>query len=162
MIRIHAVILALNEEVFIQPLLSTLYPFCSRISVVTQYDRDWYGSRVVPDRTVELTLKHHDPEGKINLTVRRMPDEAAARNMEMLAFNDSSYKGVMSHGNAFEVIRQFHEAPDYFWILDADEFYDVDTIPVMLDYLQAKRPRGMRVTGYKLFENLEIISTLGL
>ena len=37
--------------------LRTLYPFCSGISVLTQYDRDWYGNTIEPDRTADLVLK---------------------------------------------------------------------------------------------------------
>jgi hypothetical protein len=146
--KIHAIILALNEEVFMKAQLDTIYPYCSGISVITQYDRDWYGKFVTPDRTVELVLNYPDPEGKIQLVIRRLPDEAAARNMEMLSFNKESWRGIMSHGRAMADIRKFHNPPDYFWIIDADELYDVNTIPLILEYLKRKRPRGMRVTGY--------------
>jgi hypothetical protein len=146
--RIHAIILALNEEDFVKPLLETVYPFCNRISFVTQYDRDWYGNPTRPDQTANIILDYPDPKGKINLVVRRLPDEAAARNMEMLSFNERAYQHVMSHGNPKVAIREFHDSPDYFWIIDADEFYDVDTIPAMLAYLTRLKPRGMRVTGY--------------
>jgi len=128
--------------------LDTIYPFCSGISVITQYDRDWYGRPVVPDASASLVLNYHDPEGKINLLVRRMPDEAAARNMEMLSFNDRSYRNTLSHGRPMEDIKKFHAAPDYFWVIDADEIYDPATIPAILAYLDKKKPRGMRVTGY--------------
>lgn len=147
-LKVHAIILALNEEVFIGPQLDTIYPFCRSISVITQYDRDWYGKPVQPDQTASLVLNYPDPEGKIQLIVRRMPDEAAARNMEMLAFNRNSYTGTTSHGRPMKDIEAFHEAPDYFWIIDADELYDVATIPSMLAYLEKRKPRGMRVTGY--------------
>ena len=146
--RIHAIILALNEEDFVKPLLETVYPFCNRISFVTQYDRDWYGNPTRPDQTANIILNYPDPKGKINLVVRRLPDEAAARNMEMLSFNERAYRHVMSHGNPKVAIREFHDSPDYFWIIDADEFYDVNTIPAMLTYLEKHKPRGMRVTGY--------------
>lgn len=148
MLQIHAIILALNEEQFIENCIATIYPFCSKISVITQYDRDWYGKPVKPDRSVNIVLNYPDPSGKINLVVRRMPDEAAARNMEMLAFNKRSYKGTLSHGRSMEDIADFHNAPDYFWIIDADEIYDIATIPAILNYLKDKRPKGMRVTGY--------------
>src|SRR6266513_4050250 len=98
-LRIHAIVLALNEEVFIENQLRTLYPFCSGISVLTQYDRDWYGNAVKPDRSAELVLNFPDPEGKIHLVVRRFPDEAAARNAEMLALSASPDRRVMSHGS---------------------------------------------------------------
>ena len=147
-LRIHAIILALNEEAFIKVQMDTIYPFCSAISVITQYDRDWYGKPISPDATVSLVKNYPDPEGKINLVIRRMPDEAAARNMEMLAFNKRSYKKIQSHGRSLDDISKFHNAPDYFWIIDADEIYDVDTIPAIIDHLATKRPRGMRITGY--------------
>ena len=147
-LNIHAIILALNEELFIKAQLDTIYPFCSKISVITQYDRDWYNKPVQPDNTASIVLSYNDPEGKINLVARRMPDEAAARNMEMLAFNKKSFKGTQSHGRSMEDIAKFHLPPDYYWVIDADELYDVATIPAILEYLKSKRPVGMRVTGY--------------
>ena len=146
--RIHAIVLALNEEIFIENQLKTLYPFCSGISVLTQHDRDWYGNAVVPDRTAELVLKFPDPDGKINLVVRKFPDEAAARNAEMLSLISRPERRVMSHGSTEDRIREFHSVPDYFWIVDADEFYDLASIPKILDYLRHERPRGMRVNGF--------------
>jgi hypothetical protein len=147
-LNIHAIILALNEEIFMKAQLDTIYPYCSGISVITQYDRDWYGKFVAPDQTTELVLKYPDPEGKVHLVVRRLPDEAAARNMEMLSFNEKTWRGTMSHGRPMEEIERFHSPPDYFWIIDADEIYDVGTIPSILHYLKDKDPRGMRITGY--------------
>jgi hypothetical protein len=152
-LNIHAIILALNEEIFIKAQLDTIYPFCNRISVITQYDRDWYGSAVKPDKTTNIVLNYPDPDSKINLLVRRLPDEAAARNMEMLAFNRKSYKNTISHGRSMDDIKSFHNPPDYFWIIDADELYDTDTIPAMLNYLTNNRPNGMRVTGYNYIRN---------
>jgi len=146
--RIHAIVLALNEEVFIENQLRTLYPFCSGISVLTQYDRDWYANPVTPDRTVQLVLNFPDPEGKVHLVVRRFPDEAAARNSEMLALMSRAAGRVMSHGSSESRIRKFHDTPDYFWIVDADELYDPATLPCILNYLEEKRPRGMRVNGF--------------
>lgn len=148
MLKIHAIILALNEEQFIGNCIDTIYPFCSKVSVITQYDRDWYGKLVNPDATTSIVLKYPDPAGKINLVVRRMPDEAAARNMEMQAFNKDSYKGTLSHGRSMEDIAAFHNPPDYYWIIDADEIYDTATLPAILNYLNEKRPKGMRITGY--------------
>jgi hypothetical protein len=146
-LRIHAIVLALNEEAFIENQLKTLYQFCSGVSVLTQYDRDWYGNAVKPDRTLELVAHFPDPDGKIHLVVRRWPDEAAARNAEMLGHTVRPDRGVMSHGSELDRIRRFHEPPDYFLIVDADEFYDVSTFGRILDYLGDRRPRGMRVTG---------------
>jgi hypothetical protein len=150
---IHAIILALNEEPFIKVQLDTIYPFCNRISIITQYDRDWYGQMLTPDATVSIILNYPDPDGKINLVIRRLPDEAAARNMEMLSFNRKSFIGVKSHGASLAEINDFHSPPDYFWIIDSDEIYDSDTLPAIIDYLVDKRPRGMRMTGYNYLRN---------
>jgi hypothetical protein len=146
--RTHAIVLALNEQAFIENQLRTFYPFCSAISVLTQYDRDWYGKAVTPDRTAELVLNFPDPDGKIHLVARRFPDEAAARNHEMLAGISKSADRIMTHGSSVERIERFHAAPDYFLIADADEIYDCDTFPRILEYLEKRRPRGMRVHGF--------------
>ena len=152
-LNIHAIILALNEDIFIRAQLDTIYPYCKRISIITQYDRDWYGTPVRPDRTSKIILDYPDPLGKISLAVRRLPDEAAARNMEMLAFNKKSYRHTLSHGRSMADIADYHNSPDYFWIIDADEMYDVATLPAILNYLNEKRPRGMRITGYNYLRN---------
>jgi hypothetical protein len=147
-LRIHAIVLALNEEAFIRNQLSTLYPFCAGISVLTQYDRDWYDKPVAPDATLQIVADFPDPEGKIHVVVRRWPDEAAARNSEMLALMTRPDRGIMSHGSPADRIRRFHQPPDYFWIVDADEIYDPRSVPSMLELLAARRPRGMRVHGF--------------
>jgi hypothetical protein len=147
-LRIHAIVLALNEEVFIGNQLKTLYPFCSGISVLTQYDRDWYGKIITPDQTLTVVCNFPDPEGKIHLVMRRWPDEAAARNSEMLSLSAHPDRGIMSHGSSIESIKEFHRTPDYFLIVDADEFYDPASFPAIVKYLSQKRPRGMRVHGF--------------
>ena len=150
-LRIHAICLALNEECFISEQLKTLYPFCSGISILTQYDRDWYGKEVLPDKTAEIVLNYPDPDGKISLCIRRWKDEAAARNHEMLAIMAQPHKRIKPHGSPIEDIHRFHQTPDYFLILDADEFYDPETFPRIVECLERRRPRGMRVTGYNYF-----------
>ncbi len=145
--RIHAICLALNEGPLIGTQLRTLYPFCSGISILTQYDRDWYGRRVRPDGTLDIVANFPDPEGKIHLVLRRFPDEAAARNHEMLAIAAHPAARVQSHGRDLADIRAFHSPPDYFLIVDADEIYDEATFPRIIDYLSLRRPRGMRVVG---------------
>jgi hypothetical protein len=147
-LRIHAIVLALNEEPFILNQLRILYPFCSGISVLTQYDRDWYGKPVTPDRTLDLVVNFPDPEGKMHLVLRRWRDQAAALNCEMGALSCNPARRVLSHGSPAAGIERFHRTPDYFWIVDADEIYDPATIPGMLDLLERRRPKGMRVHGY--------------
>lgn len=102
---------------------------------------------MTPDRTVELVSKFHDPDGKINLLIRRYPDEASARNSEMLSFMTRPYRRTKSHGRAMQDIEAFHSQPDYFWIIDADEIYDSQTLPAIIERLERRRPRGMRIWG---------------
>lgn len=146
--RIHAICPALNEEVFIGNTLRALYPYCSGISVLTQYDRDWYGKPVRPDRTIQIVADFPDPEGKIQLVLRRWRDQAAALNCEMAAVASRAHRGVGSHGSTAEQIRALHDAPDYFLIVDADEIYDSETLPRVIDYVMVRRPRAARVHGY--------------
>ncbi|MCS4086114.1 hypothetical protein GGQ10_000913 [Salinibacter ruber] len=139
--------MALNEEVFIEEQLKTLYPLCSGISILSQYDRDWYGKRVEPDSTIERVLQYPDPAGKIHCVVRRWRDQAAALNMEMEALSSEPHEGIDSHGSSIEEINNLHDTPDYFLIVDADEFYDPDTFGDILEYLADRQPRAMRVKG---------------
>jgi hypothetical protein len=144
---IHVIMPALNEETFIRAQLEILYPHCAGISVVTQFDRDWYGNPVVPDKTANLVLEHPDPEGKIHLVVRRWVDQASALNCEMAALTSQPHRGVLPHSVSAGRLKAFHRKPDYFWIIDADEVYDPETIPGILAYLENERPAAMRVTG---------------
>ena len=68
-------------------------------------------------------------------------------------FNKKSFKNIQSHGRSLEDIKNFHSKPDYFWVIDADEIYDADTIPSIIDYLYQKKPAGMRITGYNYLRN---------
>ena len=147
-LRIHAICLALNEEVFIETCLKSIYDYCSGISVITQYDRDYYGNNVVPDTTASKVLNYPDPAGKIHIVTRRYKDETVARNHEMQSLMCKPYRGVKSHGVAISEIQEFHSRPDYFLIIDADEIYD-ESLPSIIQYLERKRPRGMRVSAYQ-------------
>jgi hypothetical protein len=148
-LRIHAICLALNEEIFIGETLKSLYPFCSGISVISQYDRDWYGRQIYPDQTANIVLNYPDLEGKIHFIVRRNIDEAATRNQEMLALRNHCARNIIPHSSSTkEEVLRYHDAPNYFLIVDADEIYDIDTIGNIIDYLESKKPRGMRVIGY--------------
>lgn len=149
--KIHAIIIALNEEDFIEQTIRPIYSLCSGISVITQYDRDYYGKPVMPDNTVNKVLAYPDPEGKIQLVVRRYNDETASRNHEMMAVMCDASKGIITHGTPIKQIKKFHEKPDYFLICDADEIYDIDTFPAIVDYLKVKKPRGMKVSAYNYF-----------
>jgi hypothetical protein len=151
--RIHAIIIALNEEDFITETIKPIYRLCSGISVITQYDRDYYGKMITPDSTVSKVLSYPDPEGKIHLVVRKYNDETASRNHEMMAMMCDASKGIMTHGTPMPEIQRFHEKPDYFLICDADEIYDINTFPAIVDYLKQKKPRGMKVSAYNYYYN---------
>jgi len=149
--NIHAIIIALNEEDFITETIRPIYDLCSGISVVTQYDRDYYGKPVVPDNTVKKVLSYPDPAGKIHLVVRRYNDETASRNHEMMSVLCDASRGIQSHGVPMDAIKKFHHKPDYFLICDADEIYDINTFPAIVDYLGKKKPRGMKVSAYNYY-----------
>ena len=151
--KIHAIIIALNEEDFILETIKPLYNFCTGISVITQYDRDYYSKKLIPDSTVYNVLNYPDPEGKIHLVVRRYNDETASRNHEMSAILSNASKGILPHGVPIEQVQAFHSKPDYFLICDADEIYDIKTLPRIIDYLEYKKPRGRRISGFNYFFN---------
>lgn len=147
--RIHAICIALNEEDFIVELLKSMYSFCSGISVITQYDRDYYGKKVVPDNTVQYALDFPDPEAKIHVITRRYNDETASRNHEMMSILSNASKGIKPHGVSIDEVKHFFAPPDYFLIVDADEIYDVETFPVIAEYVAKKKPKAMRVSAYE-------------
>ena len=147
--RIHAICIALNEEDFIVELLKSMYPFCSGISVITQYDRDYYGKKVVPDNTVKYALDFPDPAGKVNVITRKYNDETASRNHEMMSVLCDASAGIQPHGVPLQQVKNFFEPPDYFLIVDADEIYDVETFPAIVEYLSEKKPKAMRVSAYE-------------
>ncbi len=147
-IRVHAIILALNEESFIEETIRPIYDHLSGISVITQYDRDYYGNKLKPDSTALKVLNYPDPEGKIHFVCRRFVDETAARNMEMLSVLSNPIKGKQGHGVEMETIQKFHAKPDYFLIVDADEIYDINTFGNIIKYLAECKPNGLRVSGY--------------
>jgi hypothetical protein len=151
--NIHAIIIALNEEDFITETIKPLYNHCSGISVITQYDRDYYSKPVKPDNTISQVLGYPDPEGKIHLVVRRYNDETASRNHEMNALLFDASRKIQPHGVDPKLIAAFHRPPDYFLVCDADEIYDVDTLPQIIEYLKKKKPRAMRVSGYNYHLN---------
>lgn len=147
--KIHAICLALNEQSFITECIRPLYDVCSGISVITQYDRDYYGNQLEPDTTVQQVLNYPDPAGKIHLVARRYKDETVARNHEMLSLMTKPTHWVKSHGVPMQEIQAFHTAPDYFLIVDADEIFDVNTVGNIVDYLATRKPRGMKVTAHQ-------------
>ena len=112
-VRVHAIIIALNEEDFILETLRPLYAACSGISVITQYDRDYYRNPIVPDRTTQLVLGFPDPDAKIHLVVRRHIDETVSRNHEMLSLLTRPARNVLPHAWPIEEVLRVQAPPDY-------------------------------------------------
>lgn len=148
-IRVHAIILALNEEDFIYNCIDAIYPFCSGISVVTQYDRNWRGEMLAPDNTVTKVLSYPDHEGKISLIVRRHIDEAIARNSEMSSIAMQGRFSVNPHDATGTQIKVKYASPDYFMIIDADEIMDGETIPDVFAWVSQRGARTINMYGYE-------------
>lgn len=149
--RITAIIVALNEAPFIATAVAAIYPFVDRIFIQTGYDRSWNDQRVEPDGTVEAVLGLADPDGKIALLIRRIPDEALARNLLMRM---DGYDLDHPHRNTLGMeaeVAAFCQAADYFWVLDGDEIYDPRTIGSLLAYLRAAAPNVLLVRGLNYF-----------
>ena len=141
-LRVHALVLALNEEVFITNLLNTLYPFCCGISVMTQYDRDWFGKRVPPDSTLDRVANHPDPEGKIHMVLRRWRSQPAALNCEIGALSSRAAKGVLSPWNTIARSSLLSSNARLFLDRGRRRIYDPETVPAMLEYLERRRPQA--------------------
>ena len=150
--KITVIIVALNESEFIKPCIKAIYPFVDRIKVQTNYDRSWAGEFVSPDKTVEKILEIPDQQGKISLHISRLPDEAIARNWLMRSDGyllDHLHTSTTSNR---EQIEEFCEKSDYFWIIDGDEIYDPETIPNIIDYLDFKKPKILKIRGINYFK----------
>lgn len=148
--KITAIMVALNEAPFIATAISAIYPFVDRIFIQTGYDRSWNNQRVQPDGTVEKILGLPDPDGKIALLIRKIPDEAIARNMLMRM---DHYDLNHAHHNTVGMdVGEFCKGADYYWVIDGDEIYDPRTIGPLLEYLKAKKPDVLSVRGLNYFK----------
>jgi hypothetical protein len=151
--RITAIIVALNEAPFIATAVAAIYPFVDRIFIQTGYDRSWNNQRVEPDGTVDEVLALPDPGGTISLLIRRIPDEALARNLLMrMDGYDLDHRHHNTVGMQAEVA-SFCEGADYFWVLDGDEIYDPRSIGALLGYLKATLPNVLLVRGINYFRS---------
>lgn len=154
--NLTAIIAALNEEEFIEACLLAMYPFVRRIIVVTNYDTDYYARRWPPDSTAKRVLEFPDPERKVLLLVNRnLPDETIQRNWAMQADLDLCRAGrrrFRPHASDLAEIRASLEEPDWFWVVDADEIYDPETVPAALEFLAKTRDDAVLVRGYTFFK----------
>jgi hypothetical protein len=151
--KISAIVVALNESEFIQPCIKAVYPFVNRIKVQTNYDRSWSGELICPDETIKKILAITDEAGKISLHISRIPDEALARNWLMRSDGYTLDHKHESTTSSESKIRDFCEDSDYFWIIDADEIYDPETIPNILNYIELKKPNLLKIRGLNYFKS---------
>ncbi len=155
-VNLTAIVIALNEETFITTCLKAIYDFVQRIVIVTNYDTDFYGNKLNPDSTVDLILKFPDPGEKIILMVyRNIKDEFIMRPWAMeteSALPRIAKKRFLTHAFSLEEIRNSYPKTDYYWIIDADEIYDPETIPQMIDFAVHSRASAIAIRGYNYFK----------
>jgi len=155
-INLTAVVIALREQEFIDKCLRAIYPFVRRIYVISNYDTDYYGNEGQPDQTIDIVLGFDDPEKKIILLVnRRILDETIQRNWAMLsdkALCNVSHRRFSPHGYTLKEIRDRSPQTDFFWIIDADEIYDPQTIPGAIDFVSRTRWNCVLVRGHNFFK----------
>ena len=155
-LNVTALVIALNEQHFIKPCLSSLYPFVNRLYVVTNYDTDYYLNYVEPDLTVNFVKDFDDPEKKIVLLLnRKILDETIQRNWAMASdqmLYKTSQRKIYPHAHTIEIIRSQNIKTDYYWVVDADEIYDPETIPPVLDYVRQSNRDAILVRGHNFFK----------
>lgn len=154
--NITAIIIALNEQEFITKCISAIYSFVTRLFVITNYDTDYSGYHHQPDLTYERIVNLDDPDKKVILLFnRRIIDETIQRNWAMLTdqslFRSSRLK-FLPHAHSKDEIFEKYPQTDYYWIIDADEIYDPNTIPGMIEFVQRTRWDAVLVRGHNFFK----------
>ena len=141
----HAIYLVLNEFELFEASLRSVYPHITGATVVTSHDRDRYDNPVVPDETLERILRRDlDPDRKVNVLVCTEGSEAGLRNRAM-----ASARLPVAAGSGWAPApgRARIVAPDWFWIIDADEIYDDAAVARLKDYVAANPARVYRLTA---------------
>jgi hypothetical protein len=156
-LTISAIIIALNEQGFIAPCLRAIYPFVTRIYLITNYDTDWHGHELEPDRTVETVVHFDDPDKKIILLFnRKILDETIHRNWAISAdqgLYEASHFRFRPHAHSLADIRRQSPPTDFFWVIDADEIYDPETIPGALDFVSRTKADAVMIRGHNFFKS---------
>lgn len=151
-LRLYAIYVTLKDEPFIEASLQSIYPFATRIFIVTAVNRAYKGSYVIPDKTFEKVLSFPDPDGKISVTRMWIPDDALARNWAMRALLHHDEYPVVSTAAPAELLQEWLEPPDWFWIIDGDEIYDPATVPAILEYVGKSSARQIMVWYHTYFK----------
>lgn len=154
--NITAIIIALNEEQFVDICISAIYDFVQRIVVVTNYDTDYSGKIVSPDSTVSKILSFKDTGRKIVLIAYRdIKDEVIQRNWAMsadLELSKVAGSRILPHEYPFDEIKKSYPKTEYFWIIDADEIYDPETIPGIIDFVYKSNSDAVAIRGFNHFQ----------
>lgn len=155
-INLTAIIIALNEEGFIATCIKAIYEHVQRIIIVTNYDTDYYARELKPDATVDLILNFPDPDRKIIVMInRKVMDEVIQRNWALksdLSLHESGHRKFLPHFYSLEEIKANYPETDYYWTIDADEIYDPETVPHIIDYVAASGASVVLVRGYNHFK----------
>lgn len=153
-LEVVAVYVVLNDEPFIEASLESVYPFASRIYVLTALDRTWDGTRIDHDDTLNKVLTFPDPDNKLTVVRAWSPDEAVARNwvMAMELAKRAAATKVKPAVVGPEVVKEWSSAPDFFWIVDGDEIYDPATVPAIFSYLRHTRASWIKVWAHIYFK----------
>ena len=146
----HAIYLVLNEWTFFEASLRSVYPHVTGVTVVTSHDFDRYDAPVVPDRTVPALLSRElDPERKVNVVVAAEGGEAALRNRAMAFASPPRGAGrVGADPSAARLV-----APDWFWIVDADEVWDAEAARRLQRHVVDHPADAFYVAGHNYFRS---------
>lgn len=145
--RFHAIYVALNQWEFLEASLRSVYPHVEGITVITSHDRDRFDRPVVPDVTVERLLSRRlDPDHKIEVIVATEGGEPTLRNRAMAMVCGSGRRARPTPLPGGSPPRRV-AAPDYFWIVDADEVYDSESVARLKQYV-AEHPARMYLLRY--------------
>ena len=113
-------------------------------------------NKVLPDNTLEIVANFPDSDNKIIVLVnRKILDETIQRNWAMSTDNalyKISKKSIFPHAHSLERIRTETPKTDFYWIIDADEIYDPETIPGVFDFLRKTKQDAVLVRGYNFFK----------
>lgn len=148
-LRFHAVYAVVNDAVMFECSVRSIYERVSRITVVTNLDRDWHGAPVDRDDLLERVLSRaFDPDRKIDVVVSSETNEARARNAPM-----DLAAGVSRRVRSAHVGDVVEPAADFFWIVDADEVYEAAAVESLQAFVAQRRRPAYRVPFWTYFKS---------
>lgn len=147
----HAIYSVLNDSEFLVASLQSIYPHITGATVITNYDRDHWDKPISPDGTLELLLSREiDPERKVNVIVCSDESEPRRRNRAMALAN------LPRAGRRVVSLRPGPTrlpAPDYFWIVDADEIYEDADVLRLKEFVRTHRARAYLLWAHNYFRS---------